>query len=571
MIFHLFFVICYNLNGDNMNNYSFWNYDEKAEAAGGDYWRFLDATAEEIIKAQIFLYDMNKIIPKIKNEELKEKMLSKLKALIEEQGIDFQSVSQSLNLFSQEEIKSLLEHIFNKKIQEYLSNQDVFRKNISSINSFLFYLEIIEDFDWHSEIFIKIVDKVKNYSNKEFLIRIVEMNRIRNCQLYNKLINEYFSYFPLEYKNYLKMNSDSEYVNKKIEQLMDQDLNIGIDPNIKIGVEIEANKSWPIEIDLASQSGCMNYHVTNDATVIPGNEIKTVDPFCNKKEEVARFCAICESMKDVGYYYDENSNNAAGQINLGLDYLDTKEAILNFYEIYCNCEELLYYISSEEGQLFRQNIYNSSRIKPISEIIGNRIFDEELSRKDVIKLFNSKLTDDENALYGLDYKKNSVCLRGSSEEDYRFEFRIPNGGCNYQTWIDNIRLYGKMMEVAKRLSEISKKDGYLTEEENELLSLKIELQNDSLTLEEKLDILMDMLFKDEKLKQIYKNRYNATIKKIIETGSNNYKKLCPVAIEPSFAEVEFQEQYHSRFDINNESGSYLFDENGNPVKNGKSK
>mgnify|MGYP003297697871 CR=1 FL=1 len=49
------------------------------------------------------------------------------------------------------------------------------------------------------------------------------------------------------------------------------------------------------------------------------------------------------------------------------------------------------------------------------------------------------------------YKKNSVCLRGTNKYDYRFEFRIPNGGCNYETWIDNIRLYGKMMEKAKSL------------------------------------------------------------------------------------------------------------------------
>jgi hypothetical protein len=153
-------------------------------------------------------------------------------------------------------------------------------------------------------------------------------------------------------------------------------------------------------------------------------------------------------MRAVGYYYDEEYYNAAGQINLGLDYLDTKEAILAFYEIYGNCEELLYYISSEEGQIFRQNVYTSSRIKPLSEIIGKRVVEEDLSREEVIRLFSND-SSRESGIRGLTYKKNSVCLRGTNKYDYRFEFRIPNGGCNYETWIDNIRLYRKMMEKAK--------------------------------------------------------------------------------------------------------------------------
>ena len=275
-----------------------------------------------------------------------------------------------------------------------------------------------------------------------------------------------------------------------------------------------------------------------------GDEIFPRKPFHNTKEDIAKFCGLCEAMKDVGYYYNIEDGNAAGQINLGLDYLDTKEAILNFYEIYGNCEELLYYICNEEGQLFRQNVYSTSRIKPISEIIGTRILDEELKRNDVIKLFNNHMSDNNDVIKGLKYKKNSVCLRGNNDNDYRLEFRIPNGGCNYITWLDNIRLFGKMFEISKKLADAIKKD-YLTKEEEKLLGLKIDLQDNSLSLEEKLKILMNLLFKDENIKQIYYNRYTSTIKKIKETNDDRYRNIYGY-LEPSFDEINFVDQYHSR-------------------------
>jgi hypothetical protein len=340
------------------------------------------------------------------------------------------------------------------------------------------------------------------------------------------------------------MKKNRYYVYDKYLRFIDEDIDIGIDPRISIAPEIEANNDYGIQIELDKQNGFEEYVVTKDATVPDGNEVFPRYPFHNTKKDVAKFCALCETMEELGYYYSESMQNAAGQINLGLDYLDTKEAILNFYEIYGNCEELLFYISHEEGQLFRQDVYVNSRIKAISEIIGTRILDEELSRENVIKLFNSSLGDDDNTIKGLQYKKNSVCLRGTCDKDYRLEFRIPNGGCSYKTWIDNIRLFGKMFEISKKLADMMKKD-YLSDEEEHLLKLKISLQDNSLSLEEKLAILMDLLFEDDNIKQIYYNRYISTIKKIKETDSRKYVNSY-YSTEPNFDKVEFIGQYHSR-------------------------
>lgn len=494
-----------------MNWFNFREYNKEAEMVDGDYWEFLNATPENILKDNIYLDKISEIINEITNNDLKLKMKKKLFDLAIEKGIFFRELNESLDIFNCNEVKYLFDREFNTKIAKYLFNEEEIKYHIADIMHFLKYLKKANDSKWEYFMITKILNIIKSYSDKTLLVNIIEHYK-HNIEIYNKLISNYYNYLPDVYKNFLKMNQDPDYIYNKSLEFMSEDIDIGIDPRISIGPEIEVNNDYNIQIELNGQRGFEEWVVGTDATVPDGNEIAPLRPFHNIKEDIAKFCGLCESLKDIGYYYSEVSKNTSGQINLGLDYLDTKEAILNFYEIYGNCEELLYYICNEEGQLFRQDVYMNSRIKPISEIIGKRILEEELSRDDVIKLFNNKIYgDDDTLIKGLEYKKNSVCLRGNNEEDYRLEFRIPNGGCNYKTWIDNIRLFGKMMEVSKKLADSMKKD-YLSSEE-ELLRIKINLQDNSLSLEEKLFMLMNLLFKDDNIKQIYYDRYMETIKK----------------------------------------------------------
>ncbi len=526
-----------------MNWLNFQNYNKESEIVGGDYWKFLNATSETIMKENIYLSNIGEIINQISNVELKSKMRKKIYDLILENGVNFYGIESSLDIFTNVELKLFLNNEFNNKISKYISDSETSLYHFSDITCFINLLEKTNDNEWKYLMITNILNVIKDDPNKIPLVSIINYNK-NYLETYNRLINDYYSYLPNEYKNFLKMKQDPNYIHNKSLQFITENIDIGIDPRISIAPEIEANNDYNLEIELREQKGFEDYLVHYDATVPNGREIYPRYPFHNTKEDVAKFCGLCETMKDIGYYYSEVSGNAAGQINLGLDYLDTKEAILNFYEIYGNCEELLYYISNEEGQLFRQDVYVNSRIKPISEIIGKRMLYEELSRKDVIKLFNNgQHGNDDNVIRRLEYKKNSVCLRGTNEKDYRLEFRIPNGGCNYKTWIDNIRLYGKMMEVSKRLADITKKD-YLTSEEEHLLELKINLQDNNLSFEHKLVILMNLLFKDDNIKQIYYDRYKSTVKKIKETNSSKYNDP-KSPYEPGFDKVEFTNEYHS--------------------------
>lgn len=553
-----------------MRFYNFSTYDAESEMPGGDYWKLLDANSLELEESGIYFFDFMRVWNGLKNEELKLKIKEKLMSLAKQKGIFFNGIENCLSIFNMDELMELLVNEFDNKIMLYLSTPENIHRYNGDIFQFIYVLNKIEDKNFGVELLAKILEKIKFNTDKTLLIEILEYEKRNNITLYNRLINDYYDYFPEEYRELLRIRMDSNYCFNKALEFERRNIDIGIDPRISIAPEIEANKRYPFDLDLYGQYDFEDrFFVDSDATVPNGNEIIPTRPFHNTPEDVARFCALCETMRAVGYYYDEEYYNAAGQINLGLDYLDTKEAILAFYEIYGNCEELLYYISSEEGQIFRQNIYTSSRIKPLSEIIGKRVVEEDLSREEVIRLFSND-SSRESGIRGLTYKKNSVCLRGTNKYDYRFEFRIPNGGCNYETWIDNIRLYGKMMEKAKQIADLMKKD-YLTAEEESLLRLKIDLQDRKLSLEDKLEMLLDLLFEDENIKRIYRDRYLATVRKIYETRTDNYSARYS-AYDPGFDEVEFIEHYQSRLDPDYEGyGVVSYDPETDEMKVGRRK
>ena len=529
-----------------MNSSSFWLYDEKYEKQGGVYWDFVNASDDELDNSDLYYRDIYDVIKNVSDVDLKEKMKNKLLYLIKKNGLFHNGGEGCLkkDLFTIGEIKDVLENdvFFDKLVN--IVKEDRVLYYFPDISSFIYRFFELDDFDFLFNNIKRIIDIVKNSNDFEKYITMIIETTEYNVKLYNCLIKDYLELLPDFYKNYIKINNDKNYIFSKAKEYELSGERIGIDPNISIGPEIETNNPYGLFFRLCEQYGYEYYgYVHRDATVPNGIEI-SCNPFKDNVSDIAKFHALCDSLSEMGYYYDENSYNASGQINLGLDYLDSKESILNFYEIFGNCEELLFYISNEEGQLFRQDVYINSRIKPISEIIGSRVIDENMTRSDLIKLLRTNRGGD-NLIKGLLYKKNTVCLRGAGDT-LRFEFRIPNGGNNFKTWKDNIRLYGKIMEVSKKLADALKKD-YLTDEEQRLLRLKFDLQDKSLSLEEKLVILMDLLSFDNDIRQIYYDRYISVINKIKETGSLKYNDSNQ-RYEPAFDEVEFLEQYNSNLE-----------------------
>ena len=359
-----------------MDIFSFYDYDKKEEEPNGNYHKFILANNEEIDKLNANIYDLCKIVLQIQDFDLKKKMKERIIKYIKSKDLLYTGdYFLSCGLFSDDEIKDIVSSTsYIEKIQDKISKDNLREYYVLEIIQIYFHST---DKEWILKNISEILLLVKNYDfYQTLLVSTMELSFEKDKELFRELLNTCKSSIPKYYLNYLNINADSEYLYNKSMEYRNQHLKIGIDPRISIAPEIEANNYNNLTIDFYSQKDFNGgkYRNHNDATVPNGKEINCI-PFHDTEEDLASFKAVCDSLKDIGYYYDTISGNASGQINLGLSYLDSAAAIINFYEIFGNVEELLFYISNKKGDLTRQSLYQNSRFKPIGEILGKRIID----------------------------------------------------------------------------------------------------------------------------------------------------------------------------------------------------
>ncbi len=544
-----------------MNRISFSRYFEEEEQPGGDYWYFADRTEEQLrsdVEDGFDYYSISDIIGKIKNKELKEKMKSNLKKLF---LINKDIYYLIKNTFTQNEIKELI----SKVIDEQVSSQ--------TIDSNLTWLNIVDflDVDFLVPMYEKILKSSEIWNSKETEDKIENFNmilRISNVKVRNILLDKYKEVVPKEGTKFLEISQDEYYVRKKAQRYIETgtENKIGIDPKIKIGAEIEANNKLGIVFRSENQSGIGFYRSDDEPTVSEGREVIT-PIFHDTPEEIAVFRAMLETMEEQGYYYDENIGNASGQVNIGIDYFNSALALSIFYELFCNSEELLFHIANKEGQLTRQQVYVNSKFKPVSERVAQRVIDENISFEDMVSYLTApddmRKRKKGESIESLKWKKDSICLRDRN----RFEIRIFNGSTEFKVWKENILLMGKMAEIANRCADVILLKEEATKEDEEMLELREELRDIDLPLEEKLYVLMDLLFRErDDLKQIYIDRFYILEQKIEETKTTKYQDP-PYRMEKAFGEVEFVKIYQSR--IENSKGTITFDPNEPSAKKGR--
>lgn len=146
---------------------------------------------------------------------------------------------------------------------------------------------------------------------------------------------------------------------------------------------------------------------------------------------------------------------------------------------------------------------------PISPSISDAIErgTVNLEEKENLDEFISNLQKIQNDKNG---RASSINLLNINNGKNTIEFRLANGTINPETWIENIRLYGRIVQMAERLGNIEKKlksNEEITNEEKRLLDLKERLKSENIPEEEKLEILLDLLFTEEEVKKVYINRY----------------------------------------------------------------
>lgn len=253
------------------NLINFDRYFEEEENVGGDYWNFANLNEDELKEfieeekeRNGSCYFLGKIIEQIKNPELKKKMTENYGKIIwiTENIHDLTNIE---GVFSEDELKKFVDTFLESLIKKQYQRIDTL-KTLQNIN--------IQDIEWLIERYDQIFNSTGKresddvqVSNANFLLSI------QNKEIVEELTKRHKDQLPKEYFKYLEIQKDTRYVAKKAKKYQDE--TIGIDPKIKMGLEVEANNDMAIYFKCGSQEGLEDYSIDQDPTVSPrtGNSV----------------------------------------------------------------------------------------------------------------------------------------------------------------------------------------------------------------------------------------------------------------------------------------------------------
>lgn len=319
-----------------------------------------------------------------------------------------------------------------------------------------------------------------------------------------------------------KIDDEFSIAYQLIEGTRNVDINyksIGLPSKMTIGIEIEAegriSEILPKVIGIwkAKPEDSLQY----------GIEYVTKEPINDNESSIYEIYRINEVLKTVGM---KTSGRCGGHVHIGADHITSEEGFKELLELWGNAEEVYYLIANKEGELPRENIPYYA--PPISREI-QRIKTENIPEDEFLvnaqKIIESRYRGLNIQNINIDNSKNTI------------EFRVSNGTLDGNTWIENIRLYGRTVEIAEKLGLILKKlenEEELSKEEKELYGLKERLKQE-IPLDEKMDILMEILF-DEEERKVYRKRY---------TANKSLDEKEEVVSNMEFKKVDFKKIYKS--------------------------
>ncbi|MBQ8234128.1 MAG: amidoligase family protein [Bacilli bacterium] len=273
-----------------------------------------------------------------------------------------------------------------------------------------------------------------------------------------------------------------------IDNIDDINLIGDLDNNITIGVELESNNNLYRDYHLIRYM-LGNWNIKSDASVVNGVEI-TSPKLTYTIDDLKKLKYVCEFMNNNEFTVD---NTCGGHIHYGISCIESIEHLLLLLDIYCNCEEIFYLICNRKNSIPRD--YVLEHAKSYTDLLYR-------NKKILYILNNTNLQGAYDLLYNIqndnfDKKYSINFLNCFDEYKHTLEFRGPNGEIEYDELIYNILLFGKLLEKTKlmvnnndykMLNVLKNYNGY-----NRLL------------------VLLDILFDDNNIKQVYKDRYNSNM------------------------------------------------------------
>lgn len=332
-------------------------------------------------------------------------------------------------------------------------------------------------------------DSIRKGLVKDFAHKLpvrVKMEILLGCDDIGEYIEElpFLSMFRNEDANELSF----------LDKVVTEYKKINLPASMTIGMEIESvgEMSGYIEDFLSYK----NWSAKKDMSIRDGIEV--VSPILHgTDEESKQIFVVCNMLKSVG---QTASNACGGHIHIGADYLQSKQAWANLFEMYCNTEKILYAITNKEGEVPRTKIMTFAT--PLTSKFQNAMddgvvnFENETDLDEFIKELRNiqeikhddYLWEDSLCQYDRHFGMN-LCNLGSNKNT--IEFRFPNGTVEPELWVDNINLLGGMVAIANELSILQQSDE-LTNEQKIKLELFDELKTD-ISDKRKLVILTELI------------------------------------------------------------------------------
>ena len=319
---------------------------------------------------------------------------------------------------------------------------------------------------------------------------------------------------------------------------------IGLDEEITIGMEIESEGYLSKHIEKIKKilkrdesKEARGWDIKPDGSLEDGVEI-TSPILTDNQEDIEDIYMVCTMLQKIE---NETNERCGGHIHIGSNYLKSKEAFINLFEIWGNAEEIICKISNEKNNIPRFTLQEYA--KPISPKINKAIEEGtiNLENEEDLNSFIEEIQDIQVNRY------SSLNMFNINNGMNTIEFRISNGTLNPDTWIENARLYGRIVQMSQKIAEIERNPDS-TKEEKRLVDLKEYLKSE-IPEEEKMEILLDLLFKKDE-RELYRERYFSTIK-MLEEAPEGYNPL----EDARFSKVDFKRKKHTLEEFHDLAGA----------------
>ncbi len=435
-----------------------------------------------------------------------------------------------------EQLKQLKDEGAKAAVINSLKDDNEKIKQLEQLNDELAKTEVIISLRDDNEK-IEQLKQLKDEGAKAAVINSLKDDKNKIEQL-EKIDNKVLKTIILETIQRDEKSTESLLIDRKKlkERFLDENrtyTDIGLDNKMTIGMEIESEGSMSeaiMKLGVIAQrehnGETIGWETEEDGSLNNGVEVKSPILTDNKKD-VEDIYIVCSILQECG---NNTSERCGGHIHIGADYLKSKEAYINLFEIWGNAEKIICKMSNETGSIPRIGLQEYA--VPISPKLNEAIESEtvNLENEEDLEQFIDKVQKVQGERY------SGLNLLNINNGKNTIEFRIPNGTINPDTWIENARLFGRIIQVSQKLVDIEKQPQNSKEER--LVDLKNQLKEEEIAEQEKMEILLELLFSEEE-RQVYRERY-ITSSKLLEQTPDEQNPFS----KSKFSLVDFKKKKH---------------------------